>query len=260
MDSGTNPERTDGRLLGWPALLGVIVLWVVASLAGALLGRLLTGPEDDGLSSVPLALGHDALPAVFGVAVAVIVIARLRWWQPVLRDFRRARAWAWVFPVGVVAAGALLTDWSRLTSNGIGLLVSLVVTVILVAASEELAFRGIVLVAMRGRYAEFMAALITTLLFGAAHLLAGGFANIGQGIFTLFAGYLFYVTRRVTGLLIGAIALHAWWDLAVFSHDLGPGSGEAPLFFEASLLLTALFVISLATFMWWQPTSRAVQA
>lgn len=254
------PSANAARRLSWPALLGVIVVWVLASLAGALVGRLLTGPEDDGSSSVSLMLGHDAPPAIFGIGVALIVIARLRWWRPVLRDSQRARGWAWIFPIGVIIAGALLADWSRLTTNGAGLLLTLVATVTLIAASEELAFRGIVLIAMRARYAEFIAALITALLFGAAHLLAGGFANIGQGLFTFVAGYLFYVTRRVTGLLIGAIVLHAWWDLAVFSNDLGVGSGTPPLYFEASVLLVVLFVAALAAFKWWQPSVRAIQA
>jgi uncharacterized protein len=235
----------------------VIALWVVASLAGALLGRVLTGPEDDAFASTAVTLGNDALPAAFGIAVAVAVTARLRWWQPVLRDARRAPAWAWVFVLGLAGAGALLVDWSRLSGSGATLLVTVGVTALLIAASEELVFRGVVLIALRGRYSEFWAALITAALFGIAHLLAGGFANIGQGVFTLIAGYLFYVTRRVTGFLIGAIILHGWWDVSVFSNDLGAGSGTAPLYFEAAVLLAVTFVAALVTFRWWQPRDRS---
>ena len=244
---------TSHRRLGWWGLVGVLVLWLAGGFVGAFVAQAVTGSEDDAFAEVPAMLAHTALPALLSAVAVGVVVTVLRWWPDVLRDRVRARAWAWVFPLGLVAGGAFLADWSRLSGAGAGLVVSLVVCVVAVAASEELAFRGVVLTALRDRMPEFWAAIATTLLFGVAHMIDGGFGNIGQGLVTMLVGYLLYVARRVSGGLLVPVVLHAWWDLCVFSHDLGPGSSAASSLFEATLLVLVLVVAALATFRLWQP-------
>lgn len=245
-------DTTQRRSLGWLGLVGVLVLWLLGGLVGALVAQALTGSEDDGFSAVSTMLAHSALPALLSAVAVGAVVTWLRWWPEVLRDGSRARAWAWVFPLGLVVGGAVLASWSRLSGAGASLVVSIVVTVLAIALSEELAFRGLALTALRDRMPEFWAAVVTTLLFGAAHMLNGGFGNIGQGIVTVLVGYLLYVARRVSGLLVVPVALHAWWDLCVFSSDLGAGSDSPSTLFEVTLLQLVLVVVALATFRLWQ--------
>jgi membrane protease YdiL (CAAX protease family) len=238
---------------GWGLVAGVLIAWVVAGVAGAFLAFLIAGSEGDPFLDPGSTLAHNAVGTLASLVVIVAAITWLRWWPVVVREDVPARRWAWVFPVGVTLGAATAADWSRIGAAGAALWASLAISVLVVATSEELAFRGFLLRAMRDRYSEFTAALITTLLFGVAHMLNGGFSNVVQGLLTFMLGYLLYVTRRVSKGILVPILIHAWWDFCVLSGDLGPGATETSSLFTAAVVELVLFVIAMAGYRLWQP-------
>jgi uncharacterized protein len=241
------------RQAGWPVVVGALVAWVAAGLVAAFVVYLLAGSEGDPLLEPGGTLVHDAVPALAAFAVMAGIVSWLRWWPVVLRDDVPARTWAWVFPLGLAAGGAAVADWSRIGAAGGALVAALVVSVLAVAASEELAFRGFLLRAMRDRYPELAAALITTFVFGIAHMLNGGFGNLAQGLLTFMSGFVFYATRRVSGGLLVPVALHTWWDFCILSADLGAGVSATSSLFTGAVILLALFLLALAGYRLWQP-------
>lgn len=253
------PPRTGAgrRRCGWPGLLGVLAAWLVAGVFGALAGRVLTGAADDPYAAVGTLLGHVALPALSGLVVGAAAVGWLRWWPAVLREPSglRLRGWAWSFPAAMaVVAAAVVADWPRLGAAGTGLLAALVVTVLLVAASEEVMFRGLTLLALRDRYPEVVAALLMTALFAVLHvLLGGGLTNLGQGIASFLGGWVYYLTRRVSGGLLAPVLLHAWWDLAAFSRQVGAGVDADNRAFEG---IVALFALCLVSWLSWRFVTR----
>ncbi len=85
--------------------------------------------------------------------------------------------------------------------------------------SEEMMFRGVLFSALRSRLPFALAAAITTILFGSAHLLnvvALGNLELAatQAVAAMMSGLVFIAIRVRTGSLIPAVAYHALWDFA----------------------------------------------
>lgn len=239
---------------GWAVVIGVLGAWLAAGFAGAVLGTLLTGATDDAYAAPLLLLGHVGVPALLGLLVATAATSLLRWWGPVLNERFPLRPWGWAFPVAMIAGGAAFADWSRLLAAGPALLAALIVTVAIITASEELTFRGLLLVAMRGRYREGVAAAMTVVIFAVVHVLVGGgLSNLGQGITTIVGGFLYYLTRRVSGGLLAPILVHATWNFTALSVLLGPGAAADTRAFETILVLALLVAVALAA---WRPLTR----
>ncbi|MFM7687383.1 MAG: hypothetical protein ACKPDI_15875 [Actinomycetota bacterium] len=95
-------SRTMSLLIGWFVVHTAV--WI---------GLVLLVPGDDGLDYVDLGvLGTPwvrqfIIPLLVVLALQVIVISRLGWWKPVLRDDERSsKWWMWVFPLLVGGHGA----------------------------------------------------------------------------------------------------------------------------------------------------------
>lgn len=91
----------------------------------------------------------------------------------------------------------------------------------LVALSEELMFRGILLDALRQRFGLWPAVLVSTLVFGAAHslnvaLVGALAAALAQSAAAFVSGLLFCAIRLHTGSLWPCVALHALWNASTF--------------------------------------------
>ena len=239
------------RPQGWAAIALLLVAWLVAGLVGALVARVVSGPADDDYAAPGSALAHEALPSLVSLVVVAVAIGWWRWWPQVLHDRVPARAWAWVFPGALAVAGGFLGDWTRVAAAGATLVLVLAVSVLLVAASEELLFRGFILEALRERYPELAAALVTTLVFGLGHLVYGGFGNVVQGVVAMLSGFVYYVSRRLSRGIVVPVLLHAWWDFCTFSSLLGAGSGDGAPLFEVTLVVLLAAVGALATYRWW---------
>jgi CAAX protease family protein len=180
------------------------------------------------------------VPYAISVLVACAVTERLAWWEVVLHERNRPPRWVWIVPIAFVVASVALVDFARLETAGAAVAVAVLLGTVLIAAGEELMFRGIVLQAMRDRYAETTAALVTALFFGCSHFLAGPLNVLLSALF----GYLLYWCRRVSGGLVVPIIVHALWDFCVFSGWTTSDRAEDPAApFLLSLLTLAVLML-----------------
>ena len=98
---------------------------------------------------------------------------------------------------------------------------------------------------MRDRYGrEWLAALITTVLFAVSHAPAG----VPNVVSTLVTGFLFYWMRRVSGGIVVPALVHGLYDFAVFSSYTGPepantDSLSLALFLVGAVLCVLLLVL-----------------
>ncbi|MGY4397227.1 membrane protease YdiL (CAAX protease family) [Sphingomonas sp. UYAg733] len=96
----------------------------------------------------------------------------------------------------------------------------------LVGVSEELAARGILYRGLRDKLAIWPAALLSSLLFGAVHLVngftTGDFTSAGiQSITAFMTGMAFLGIRVRTGSLYPGMILHGLWDFALITAVTG---------------------------------------
>ena len=175
--------------------------------------------------------------AVISLAVGALLVAAittwLGWWRPALRERRTTRAkWTIIAPALLLVAlvGNLVgTDWGEV---GADFVVAGLALGVLVGFNEELTSRGLLLTGLRAHSREIAVALISSALFGLMHgvniVLGQSLADTLPQIGSAFVqGLTFYIVRRVTGSLIGAMALHGAWDFSVFT--LGATDGSNPL-------------------------------
>ena len=161
------------------------------------------------------------LPLLVVLALQVAVVTRLGWWKPVLRDeetsTRRGRAW--IAPAIILLLGfARFSEDGFASEAGASFLFGVAVTMFLVGLTEELSFRGILLVGGRGALgSERSAFLFSSALFGLFHLpnmFIG--ADVGAALFqvvqTAVIGSALYSLRRASGGLVACVALHAVYD------------------------------------------------
>ena len=100
-----------------------------------------------------------------------------------------------------------------------------------VGFAEEGLFRGVGVTAFREHgLSEARVALWSSVVFGAVHLtnaLSSGGAAVGQAIAVSFAGYFFYLTRRVSGGLLVPAVLHGLFDFSILSGTVIDDRGYA---------------------------------
>lgn len=239
------------RSLTW---LGLVAVLLVALLAPALVE--LVAFRSASSISYPDTRSVAALITSTAAEVAVVIgaITWLRWWPSVLHEHLRVRRWLWAVPIVLVAGPVALTDYAQLRAAGWTLTISLAIGCLLIGAGEELLFRGVVLTFARARYREWVAALVTTVLFAAFHLPGGVIVAIGAGL----TGALLYVVRRVSGGILLPIVVHAVWDFAVFSGSLGPDPSASATTSQILFVLSLGLVLLVAvTHRWWRIPSQA---
>lgn len=162
------------------------------------------------------------IPLLVVLAFQLVMIRTARWKRSVWHEpARTTRRWLIVFP----ALMLLLAAGSRLVSampevDG-NYLVGMTATVALVGITEELTFRGILLVGGRRTFPhEWQVVVFTGALFGLFHLpnvMLGAAigATLVQVVQTAVVGTAFYALRRVSGLLVPCMVLHAVYDWLV---------------------------------------------
>lgn len=213
---------------------------VAFTMVPAVVDVIVLGREGDYVFPDQATVTDLVLVKALGLVIVVLAISVLRWWPAVLRESLRTRRWVWVVPIALLLACLATIDYGRLATAGAALTVALLTGALLIGASEELLFRGVVLTFLRDRYREWVAAAVTALLFGAVHFLAGPVQMLSSAIF----GYLLYYVRRVSGGIWLPILAHAAWDFSVFS---GFTTADPVVDPDTSLLLFLLSVVLLVT-------------
>ena len=234
----------------WKAGLAVAIGYAI--IFTALLAT--SGIDYDELLRSPHSVFRGVLiPLLAGTAYLIAVTAWLRW-DHVYSDPGRLPMskllWA---PVVLMVIGGLI----RLTGIPAGVPFDLIALIllagILVGFAEETVFRGFFLRGLRSTsLPEIQIAVISSLTFGVFHL-GNVFAGspLGGVLFQVFAaaasGFVLYLARRGTGLLIAGMALHGFWDISTFLVETeadvtGTGVSVAGFLMFANIAFT-LFVV-----------------
>lgn len=239
----TTPERYRVQPRVWIGLAiyvaYVAIVFVVQQITGI-------SYTDFGKSGENLFLGAG-LSLIVGAIFLAITTTLLGWWRPALFDRHRAgHTWPIIAPLIMVVALLLnlgSTDWGSYD----GAFFAASVVLLLVGFTEELATRGLLVVALRSRLSEVWVWFLSSALFGLMHLVN---ALTGQAIgptiqqvaLAFGAGTIFYVLRRVTGSLIWAMVLHGFWDFSTFAVGHGkPG----PFYAFGGILEIAAIIVAL---------------
>ncbi len=159
------------------------------------------------------------LGAAFLYTYAIIAI--LHWWRPVLREEHRVRRWVWAIPVVFAVCSLLAIDYGSLGDKTMGYVLALFVATQFVGWGEEGMFRGIGVTTLRAHgLREGQVALWSSVIFGAVHItnaLSAGTQAIPQAIAVSFAGYFFYLTRRVSGTNAVNSVIHGLFDFSLLT-------------------------------------------
>jgi membrane protease YdiL (CAAX protease family) len=173
------------------------------------------------------------LPIGLGAGFLAIAATWFGWWRPAMvEEHRTGPRWALIVPVlllGAALMGTLGIDFGA--ADGQTLLLIALGTA-LVGFSEELLTRGLMIVGFRGSLPEVWVWFLSSLFFGLLHGINVFFgqsvgATAQQMVFAFALGTAFYVTRRVTGLLIVTMVIHAIWDFGLLSTE--HSGGDAPV-------------------------------
>lgn len=175
-------------------------------------------------------LGESSTPWVrqFQIALLAVLVlqvaflTRERWWGDVFRDTpRSARWWMWLPPVFIVLVGLALLTNEGVSDAPRSYWIGMTITMLLVGITEEITFRGILVVGARRQGSnERSVLLMSSALFGLFHfpnwILGQDLVDtLRQVIFTAVIGTAFYALRRASGTLMACIALHAAYDWVI---------------------------------------------
>jgi len=160
-------------------------------------------------------------PGLVMAALLVLLTSWLGWWQPVLREKVTTPRWLVAIPVLWVIAILIGTNYARVAQLSSAFLMWATIATLFIGFGEEMTYRGLSIVGLRGGMSEAKVWLLSSLMLGLAHS-----ANIFLGqsvgdtavqlVYAFLLGSLLYAIRRTTGLLVIAIFTHAGWDWMLF--------------------------------------------
>ena len=214
-------DRPAVRRLSIAAFIAIVIVdLAILQGVGALGQSGLDGFDGHVRTSEQVALGL-LLPVGLSVVFVYAVVAVLGWWRPVFVDDRPVQGWVWVVPLAFAIAIVLSIDYADLADKGVGFVVLLLLAALCVGFGEEGMFRGIGVTTFRvNGFSEGKVALWSSAVFGAVHLtnaISTGGTAVGQAIAVSFAGYFFYLTRRVSGGLLVPALIHGLFDFSIQS-------------------------------------------
>ncbi|WP_109507719.1 CPBP family intramembrane glutamic endopeptidase [Nocardioides speluncae] len=162
------------------------------------------------------------LPLGAALVFTYAVVAVLRWWDPVLRERHPVQRWVWAVPIIFAVCIGLAIDYADLADKGLGYILALLVATQFVGWGEEGMFRGIGVTTLRSHgLTEGKVAMWSSVIFGAVHIsnaLTGDISKaLPQAIAVSFAGYFFYLIRRVSGGNVLNSVLHGLFDFSILS-------------------------------------------
>ncbi len=215
-------EGSGVRRLSIAAFLAIVVVYlaIIQGVGALAIARLDDYDEGHFQTSQHVAVGL-LVPIGLSLVFVYAVVAALGWWRPVFVEDRPVQRWVWVVPIIFGLAVLAGIDYADLADKGIGFVVLLLLAALCVGFAEEGMFRGIGVTAFRlNGFGEGRVALWSSVVFGAVHLtnaLSTGGTAVAQAIIVSFAGYFFYLTRRVSGGLIVPAVLHGMFDFSILS-------------------------------------------
>ncbi|GAC68415.1 CPBP family intramembrane glutamic endopeptidase [Gordonia soli] len=213
----TNP--TARRSLTYLWFAGVVIVYLgIIQLGGLAVDE--ASDVDDLVTTRGLVFGM-IIPLGAALLFALGVITVLRWWRPVLTDHRPVRRWVWAVPAVFAVAIVVGIDYSSLAQKDLAFVVTLLIATQFVGWGEEAMFRGIGVTTLRDHgLTEGRVALWSSVIFGAVHLtnaIGHGVSAIPQAIAVSFAGYFFYLIRRVSrGNVLNSV-LHGLFDFSIIT-------------------------------------------
>lgn len=192
--------------------LVIYVVWIAITLFGA---RLIAGGETDLDELVSTSVGWH-----FAAAIALLVTALVvfRW-----KDMRFTRPHSLVhimwFPsiYLVFFAGGLIF----VGAPSLSVVIFVVINTLMVGASEEIMFRGVLFRALEKAMPIWPAIIVTSVLFGAVHSLnvfitGDLMPSVIQSIAAGMSGLVFMAIVIRTGSIWPAIVYHFIWDCLLF--------------------------------------------
>ena len=211
---------TQRRRLSWQGFAAIVVGYLVIIQGGGQLAHRVWD-SGDGFETSRDLIVNMWVPLGAALVFTYAVIAWLGWWDPVLREERRVRSWVWAVPIILVVCIAVAIDYASLFDKSVTFIVLLVVGTQFVGWGEEGMFRGIGVTVLRDHgLTEGKVALWSSVIFGAVHLtnaIGHGAQAIPQAVAVSFAGYFFYLTRRVSGGNVLNSVLHGLFDLSIIT-------------------------------------------
>lgn len=227
-----------------PVALGALAVWLALNLGA---GRLLAGGPPQSLTeAVAGGIGPAwALAALFALLVALASLDREAAGLHAPAPWRSA--WlAW--PPLLYSLLMLLVAWEGGWPPAAVLLI-VAGNAALVAVSEELMFRAVLLQSLLERQAVWPAVLVSSALFGVAHTV-NGLANgdLGGALWQSLAAFLqgvgYAAIRLRTRSVWPMVLVHALWDFALVTSMLTTAStGEGSILpFVALLAVLPLFL------------------
>ena len=160
-------------------------------------------------------------------------------------------------PVGILVIalplGAVLASGDRVFDPDLStaLIAALVAAAIMIAISEELWFRGLLVDALESARTPWLTIVASSVLFGLPHLPGGPAAVVNAIAVTLAVGVPFTVVRLRGGSIVPLIAWHAIIDTWAFLHTASVTAQGSPSIGEAVATLVVPSLIAALGYVWW---------
>lgn len=227
----------------WIAFVLFVLYAVIVSAVWAV-----NGLDYDGVAETRSTIVEGiVVPIAFGAVFLAIAATVLGWWRPAMvEDHRAGPRWGWVLPAMLFLAVILSISGIDFGAADGSALVMLAIGCALVGFSEELLTRGLMIVGFRGSLSEPWVWFLSSLMFGLLHGLNVFFgqslaATVRQIVFAFLLGTAFYVTRRITGMLVVTMVIHALWDFGTLGVD--HSGADAPAL--AGLMIWPIVIVAL---------------
>ena len=228
----TRPEQLPRRQLPIVGFIAVAIVYLVVIKVVGIVAGSHTEVVDGRLLTTENVTWEMIVPLGAALIFVYTVISVLGWWSQVLHDPRPVRRWVWALPVIFAVAIIAGINYGGLADRGGTFTILLVIAALCVGFGEEGMFRCIGVTSLRQHgLTEGKVAFWSSLIFGLVHLtnlIGGNEGAIGQAIAVSFAGYFFYLIRRVSRSNILNSILHAGFDFMILSGTAIIPEGEDP--------------------------------
>jgi membrane protease YdiL (CAAX protease family) len=227
MSAHHNTPHADRGALGFA--VAVITVWTAITIGGSVVAAGPGTPLDSLVSST-------FMVQVLLAGAFVAVVVQIKGWRGQLGRIAPRTASSLILlwlPVLFIANFAFAAAGAPLPP--VSLIALVAINTLMVGASEELAFRGMLWSQVRVRLSFWSGFALVSAMFGAVHLLngfiTGAWASAGiQSFNAAITGAMFLALRIRTGSLLVVMVLHALWDFMLFfatASDGPPGVGPA---------------------------------